>query len=58
MRDLEVVEKLRETGGIGMVIGEIFPLFACIAFPLLLLLLELCIQPQIYYVVTRIGVDL
>ena len=39
--DLEAVEKVREMGGTGMIIGEILCLFAYIAFPLLLLPLEL-----------------
>ena len=31
LRNLEAVENVRETGGIGMVIGEILCLFAYIA---------------------------
>ena len=58
MRDLEAVEKVIETGGIGMIIGEILCLFDYIACPLFLLPHELWSQPQIYYAVTSIGVAL
>ena len=58
MRDSEVMNKVRETGGIGMIIGEILCLFAYIACPLFLLPLELWSQPQIDYSVTSIGVAL
>ena len=36
MKDLEVVEKARETGGIGMIIGEILCLFLLRKLPILL----------------------
>ena len=36
MRDLEAVEKVRETGGSGMIIGEILCLFLLRNFPILL----------------------
>ena len=45
LKDLEAVDKVRETGDIGMIIGEILCLFAYIDCPLLLLLLELWSQP-------------
>ena len=48
---------MRDTGGIGMIIGEILCLFFYIVFPLFLLRLQLWIQPQIEYNVTIIGVD-
>ena len=37
LRDLEAVDKLIETGSIGMIIDDIMCLFAYIAFPLFLL---------------------
>ena len=58
MRDLEAVDKVRETDGIRMVIGEILRLFAYIACPLLILPHKMWSQPQIDYAVTSIGVDL
>ena len=58
LRDSEVVENMIETGGIGMIIGEILCLFAYISCPLFLLPLELWSQTQIDYVVTSIGVTL
>ena len=58
MRDSEAVEKVRETGGIGMIIGEILCLFAYIACPLLLLPLELQSHPQMKYTFTNIGMAL
>ena len=36
LKDSEVVEKARETGGIGMIIGEILCLFLLRKLPLLL----------------------
>ena len=36
LRDFEVVEKARETGGIGMIIGEILCLFLLRKLPILL----------------------
>ena len=39
-RDSEVVEKVRETGGIGMIIGEILCLFLLRKLPILLALLS------------------
>ena len=36
LRDPEAVEKVRETGGIGMIIGEILCLFLLQKFPILL----------------------
>ena len=39
-RDSEVVEKARETGGIGMIIGEILCLFLLRKLPILLPLLS------------------
>ena len=47
LKDLEAVEKLREMGGIMMIIGEILCLFEYIACPLFLISLELWSQPQI-----------
>ena len=58
MRDLEAVYKVRETGGIGMIIGEIMFMFAYIGYPLFLVPLELWSQQQIYFAVTSIGVAL
>ena len=58
LRDSEAVDKVRETGGIMMIIGEILCLFACIAYPLSLPPPELWSQPQIDYAVTSIGVAL
>ena len=58
MRDSEAVEKVREMGGRGMIIGDILCLFDYIDFPLFLLSLEWWRQPQIDYAVTSIGVDL
>ena len=58
MRDSEVVDKAREIGSIGMIIGEILCLFAYIACPLFLLPLEWWSQPQIDYAVTSIWVAL
>ena len=58
LRDSEAVDKVRETGGIGMIIGEILCLFAYIACPLFLPPLDLWSQPQIHYAVTSIGVAL
>ena len=58
MRDLGVVDKVRETGGIGMIISEILCLFAYIACPLFLLPLEFWSQTQLDYAVTSIEVDL
>ena len=58
MKDLEAVEKVRETGGIGMIIGEILRFFAYIACPLFLLSPKLWSQPQIDYAVKSIGVSL
>ena len=58
MRDSEVVENMIETGGIGMIIGEILCLFAYISCPLFLLPYEFWSQPQIDYGVTNIGVAL
>ena len=58
MRDSEAVDKVREMGDIGMIIGEILCLFAYIACPPFLLPHELWSQIQIYYVVTSIEVDL
>ena len=40
MKDSEVVEKARETGGIGMIIGEILCLFLLLKLPILLYLLS------------------
>ena len=40
LRDSEVVEKARETGGIGMIIGEILCLFFLQKLPILLALLS------------------
>ena len=56
MRDPETVDKVIEIGGIRTIIGEILCLFAYIACPLLLLLLELWIQTKIDYAVASIGV--
>ena len=58
LRDLEAVDKVRETGGRGMIISEILCLFAYIACPPLLLPLDWKSHPQIEYAVTSIGVDL
>ena len=58
MRDLESVDKVRETGGIGMIISDILCLFDYIACPLFFLPLEFWSQPQIKYSVTSIGVAL
>ena len=58
LRDLEAVDKVKETGGIGMIIGEILCLFSYITCPLFLLPLELRIHPKIDYAVTSIGVDM
>ena len=40
LKDSEVVEKARETGGIGMIIGEILCLFLLQKLPMLLALLS------------------
>ena len=40
LRDLEAVEKVRETGGSGMIIGEILCLFLLRKLPILLALLS------------------
>ena len=56
MRDSEAVDNVRETGGIGMIIGDILCSFAYIACPPLLIFLELWSQPKIYYAVTSIRV--
>ena len=56
--DLEAVDKVREMGGIRMIISEILCLFAYIDCPFSLLPLELWSQLQIDYAVTRIGVAL
>ena len=58
MKGLEVVEKVRETGGIRIIIGDILYLFAYIACPLFLIPLEFWSQPQIDYTVTSFGVAL
>ena len=58
MRDLEAVDKVRETGGIRMIIGDIFCLFACITCPIFLPPIELWIQLKINYAVTIIGLDM
>ena len=58
LRDSEAVEKVRETVSIVMIIGEILCLLAYIACPLLLLPLELWIQPQIKYTFTNVGMAL
>ena len=58
MRDLEVVGKVRETGGTMMIISKVLYLFDYIDCPLFLLPLEWWSQPQINYAVTIIGVDL
>ena len=55
---MEAMDKVREMGGIGVIIGEILCLFAFIPFPLLLLHHKLWINPQINYADTSIGVDL
>ena len=55
---LEAVDKVRETGGSGMIISEILCLFSHIFFSLFLLPLEWWSLPQINYMVTSIGVDL
>ena len=57
-RDSEAVDKMRETGGIGMIISEILCLFDYISCPLFLLPLYFWSHPQIEYVVTSIGLDL
>ena len=44
---LEAVKKVRETGGSGMIIGEILYFFAYIYCPLFLLPLEWWIHPKI-----------
>ena len=46
LRDLEAVDKVRETGNTGMIIGEILCLFAYISCLLLLILLEWCSHLQ------------
>ena len=58
MRDLEAVDRVIETGGIWVVIGEILCLFYYIACPLLLLIFKLWSQTQIEYAVTSIGMYL
>ena len=58
MRDSEAIDKVVETGGIGMIIGEILCLFSYIACTLLLLPHELWSNPKIEYEITSIGVDL
>ena len=58
MQDLEAVNKMRGTGGIRMIIGEILYLFAYIACHLFLLPLELWSQLQIDSAVKSIGVSL
>ena len=58
MRDSEVVNKVKETGGIRMIICEIFCLFEFITCPLFLILFELWSQLQINYPVTSFGVAL
>ena len=58
LRDTEAVVKVRETGGSGMITGEILCLFTYITCPLFLVPLEWRSQPQIDYAVTSIGVDL
>ena len=58
LRDLESIDKVRETADIGVIISEILCLFAYISCPLYLLSHELWSQKQISYVVTSIGVDL
>ena len=58
MRNSEAMDKVRETGSIRMIIGEILCLFSYIAFPLFLLPLELWSHPQIEHAVTSIGLDL
>ena len=58
LRDSEAVDKLRETGGIGMIIDEILCVFAYIPCPILFLPLELLSQPQIEYTFSSIGVAL
>ena len=58
LRDSEALYKAKETGDIGMIICDILCLFSYIAYPLLLLSLELWGHPQIDYVVTSIGMDL
>ena len=47
MRNSEAADKVRETGGSGMIIGEILCLFAYIYFPPFLLPLVCWIQLQI-----------
>ena len=42
MKDLEVVEKARETGGMGMIIGEILCLFLLKKLPIFLAPLSFC----------------
>ena len=58
LRNSEAVDKVRETGGIGMIISDILCLFAYIFCPLFLLPLELWSHPQIDYAITSIGVFL
>ena len=58
LRDSEAVDKVRETGSIGMIISGILCLFAYIACPLFLLTLEMWSHPYIDYAVTSIGVTL
>ena len=57
-RDSEAVDKVREIGGSGMIIGEILYLFAYISCPIFLLPLEWRNYPKIDYLVTNIGVAL
>ena len=47
MRDLEAVGKVIETGGSGMIIGEILCFFVYIVCPLFLLPLVWWSEPQI-----------
>ena len=47
LRYSEAVDKVRETGGSRMIIGDILCLFAYISCPLLLLALECWNHPQI-----------
>ena len=58
LRFSEAVDKVRETGGIGMIISEILCLFVYITYPLFLLPHGFWSQPQIDYAVTSIGVAL
>ena len=58
MRYLEAVDKVKETGGSGVISGVILCLFVYIDFPIFLLPLKLWIQPYIDCAFTSIKLYL